>query len=401
MHWLVWNIPGTATGMAEGQPKGPTLPDGSRQTAPAARSTAGLAHPPPDRCTTTRSSSSRSTPRWICRPAPTPGRRAPPSTTPCRGTSSARRSTSGCSAGRSRHSALGRGRAKQRTMVRGPNDPGGEMDRRAGAGDAGARLCHGGSADARRWTRLGSRSSACRVAAGVGQPDPAARHHVVRPGRAGRDVLDAWCAATGPPVVLPASASTASWSRSTPSTNWSSCRGTSTSAAPISTGWCSRLRAGGLHRPGALSRASSCCCRRHIVPGRRCRAAAPGMRSPRGDSAAPPDRRPWHRRRRAPSGAGALLHAGDAQRRAGRDRRGSRQRHPLHRAAQRPGGDRAAVRASAARGGGRDRPRARLATAISGRFGSPACTSRTPRRCAGCGCWPRNRAAARRRRCWR
>lgn len=31
VHWLVWGIPGTATGMAEGQPKGPTLPDGSRQ----------------------------------------------------------------------------------------------------------------------------------------------------------------------------------------------------------------------------------------------------------------------------------------------------------------------------------------------------------------------------------
>jgi len=33
VHWLVWGIPGTATGMAEGQPKGPTLPDGSRQTS--------------------------------------------------------------------------------------------------------------------------------------------------------------------------------------------------------------------------------------------------------------------------------------------------------------------------------------------------------------------------------
>jgi Raf kinase inhibitor-like YbhB/YbcL family protein len=31
VHWLVWNIPGTATGLTEGQPKGETLPDGSRQ----------------------------------------------------------------------------------------------------------------------------------------------------------------------------------------------------------------------------------------------------------------------------------------------------------------------------------------------------------------------------------
>ena len=31
VHWLVWGIPGTATGLAEGQPKGPVLPDGSRQ----------------------------------------------------------------------------------------------------------------------------------------------------------------------------------------------------------------------------------------------------------------------------------------------------------------------------------------------------------------------------------
>lgn len=31
VHWLVWGIPGSATGMTEGQPKGPTLPDGSRQ----------------------------------------------------------------------------------------------------------------------------------------------------------------------------------------------------------------------------------------------------------------------------------------------------------------------------------------------------------------------------------
>lgn len=31
VHWLVWNIPATATGFAEGQPQGPTLPDGSKQ----------------------------------------------------------------------------------------------------------------------------------------------------------------------------------------------------------------------------------------------------------------------------------------------------------------------------------------------------------------------------------
>jgi len=31
VHWLVWGIPGTAKGLTEGQPKGPTLPDGSQQ----------------------------------------------------------------------------------------------------------------------------------------------------------------------------------------------------------------------------------------------------------------------------------------------------------------------------------------------------------------------------------
>lgn len=31
VHWLVWNIPGTAKGLPEGVPKGGELPDGSRQ----------------------------------------------------------------------------------------------------------------------------------------------------------------------------------------------------------------------------------------------------------------------------------------------------------------------------------------------------------------------------------
>ena len=31
VHWLVWGIPGTATGFAENLPQGPQLPDGSRQ----------------------------------------------------------------------------------------------------------------------------------------------------------------------------------------------------------------------------------------------------------------------------------------------------------------------------------------------------------------------------------
>jgi Raf kinase inhibitor-like YbhB/YbcL family protein len=33
VHWLVWNIPATATGLPENVPKGATLPDGSQQVS--------------------------------------------------------------------------------------------------------------------------------------------------------------------------------------------------------------------------------------------------------------------------------------------------------------------------------------------------------------------------------
>jgi Raf kinase inhibitor-like YbhB/YbcL family protein len=50
LHWLLWNIPATATGLPEGVPQGPQLPDGSRQisqTGPYYRGPAAPATGPP------------------------------------------------------------------------------------------------------------------------------------------------------------------------------------------------------------------------------------------------------------------------------------------------------------------------------------------------------------------
>lgn len=49
LHWLVWNIPASSTGLPEHVPQGPTLPDGSRQisaTGPNYRGPGALASGP-------------------------------------------------------------------------------------------------------------------------------------------------------------------------------------------------------------------------------------------------------------------------------------------------------------------------------------------------------------------
>ena len=50
VHWLVWNIPATATGLPEGVPKGADLPDGSHQisaSGPVYRGPGAPANGPP------------------------------------------------------------------------------------------------------------------------------------------------------------------------------------------------------------------------------------------------------------------------------------------------------------------------------------------------------------------
>jgi hypothetical protein len=50
VHWLVWNIPASATGLPEGVPRGATLGDGSRQisaTGPVYRGPGAPAAGPP------------------------------------------------------------------------------------------------------------------------------------------------------------------------------------------------------------------------------------------------------------------------------------------------------------------------------------------------------------------
>ena len=47
VHWLVWNIPGTATGMPEGVPQGPDLKDGSHQISASGRVYRGPGAPGP------------------------------------------------------------------------------------------------------------------------------------------------------------------------------------------------------------------------------------------------------------------------------------------------------------------------------------------------------------------
>jgi phosphatidylethanolamine-binding protein (PEBP) family uncharacterized protein len=79
VHWLVWNIPGTATGLPEGVPKGEKLADGSMQISASGPVYRGPGARRPARSITTRSRFTRSIPRSTCRRAPMRSRRAPTS----------------------------------------------------------------------------------------------------------------------------------------------------------------------------------------------------------------------------------------------------------------------------------------------------------------------------------
>jgi Raf kinase inhibitor-like YbhB/YbcL family protein len=46
LHWMAWNIPGSATGFSEATPHGPQLPDGTRQISVSGPYYRGPAAPP-------------------------------------------------------------------------------------------------------------------------------------------------------------------------------------------------------------------------------------------------------------------------------------------------------------------------------------------------------------------
>ena len=69
VHWLVWNIPGTSTGLAGGCSRAVRVsPTAAIRRARPVRCIAGPARPRPGRFTTTCSSCTRWTPNWPIEP---------------------------------------------------------------------------------------------------------------------------------------------------------------------------------------------------------------------------------------------------------------------------------------------------------------------------------------------